>query len=129
LPEHFYGYRKGRSPLQAIAFLSKSIGLSDPSKFHLVKINIEKCFDNISHDFIIREIKPISCGVNQILIRKWLKTGIVERGITFYPKKGVPQGGVISSLLCNLALNGIDEIIRPNLPRIATKDYRNLSGC
>lgn len=40
LPENFYGFRKGRSPLQAIAYLFKSIQLSDTSRYHLVSIDI-----------------------------------------------------------------------------------------
>ena len=55
LPEHFYGYRKGRNPLQAIAFLSKSIQLSDLSRFYLTAVDITKCFDSISHDYILEE--------------------------------------------------------------------------
>lgn len=55
LPEHFYGYRKGRNPLQAIAFLSKSIQLSDLSRFYLTAVYIRKCFDSISHDYILEE--------------------------------------------------------------------------
>jgi retron-type reverse transcriptase len=42
---------------------------------------------------------------------------------------GIPQGGVISPLLCNTTLNGIDEIIRPNLPKHGTQKHKELSGC
>lgn len=52
LMEHFYGFRKGRNALQAIGFLSRSIQLSDTNRFVLLSIDIEKCFDNISHQFI-----------------------------------------------------------------------------
>jgi retron-type reverse transcriptase len=55
--------------------------------------------------------------------------GIVDKRLITYPTKGIPQGGVISPLLCNTTLNGIDNIVRPNLPKISTKDYRKLKGC
>jgi RNA-directed DNA polymerase len=58
-----------------------------------------------------------------------LKAGVVEKGTIIYPRKGVPQGGVISPLLCNLVLNGIDEIIRPGLPKHDTQAYKELAGC
>ena len=52
LPGNFYGFRKGRSPLQAIAYLSKHIQSNDTSnRYHLVSIDIHKCFDSISHEF------------------------------------------------------------------------------
>jgi RNA-directed DNA polymerase len=58
-----------------------------------------------------------------------LKAGIVENNEITYPIKGTPQGGVISPLLCNLTLNGVDDIIRPNNPRLKTKAYNDLKGC
>jgi RNA-directed DNA polymerase len=63
------------------------------------------------------------------LISKWIKCGVVDKGVITYPTKGTPQGGVISPLLCNMTLNGIDNIIRPGYPRIGTKSYRDKSGC
>jgi RNA-directed DNA polymerase len=62
-------------------------------------------------------------------VKKWLKAGIVEKGITVIPTKGLPQGGVMSPALCNLTLNGIDRLVRPNYPKIGTKAYKSLSGC
>lgn len=53
LSEFFYGFRKGRSSLHAIAYLSKSIQLSDLSRYHLVSLDIHKCFDSIDQDFIL----------------------------------------------------------------------------
>jgi retron-type reverse transcriptase len=58
-----------------------------------------------------------------------LKANIVDKGILIKPKEGVPQGGVISPLLCNLTLNGIEEIIRPGRPKHGTQAHKNLSGC
>jgi RNA-directed DNA polymerase len=58
-----------------------------------------------------------------------LKAGIVEKGSVIFPKKGVPQGGSISPLLCNMTLNGVENIIRPGRPRIGLKQYNSLKGC
>lgn len=53
LPEGFYGFRKGRSTLQALGFLTTSIQLSDLSRYHLVSVDMSKCFDSISHQYIL----------------------------------------------------------------------------
>ena len=74
--------------------------------------DIEKCFDEISHEFLlktlakgyVRDTKPYE---------QWLKAGVKDKGVIIYPEKGTPQGGIISPLLCNVALNGLDKIIRP----------------
>ena len=103
LPEHFYAYRKGRSPLQAIAFLSKSIGLSDSSRFHLVKINIEKCFETISHDYILDNF-PFPKKSRRLLIR-WIKgISICHDGKKKKQNWGVPERSVIGPIICNFVL-------------------------
>jgi retron-type reverse transcriptase len=71
LPEHFYGFRRGRSSLQAIAYLSSSIQLSDISRYHLVFVDIWKCFDSISHEFI-QERLPFPIKYKGLLMR-WIK--------------------------------------------------------
>ena len=71
LPENFYGFREGRSPLQAIAYLSENIQHSDISKYHLVSINTQKCFDSVSHKFILDKF-PFPLKYKNLLIR-WLR--------------------------------------------------------
>ena len=51
------------------------------------------------------------------LVRAWLKAGIVDEGKTIFPEEGVPQGGVISPLLCNVALHGLEKAINQAAPR------------
>ena len=127
LPEHFYGYRKGRSPLQAIAFLSKSIGLSDSSRFHLVKINIERCFDNISHDYILDNF-PFPKKYKRLLIR-WIKgISISHDGKKRKHNCGVPEKSVIGPIICNFVLAQLtkDFFVDNNFPKNPT--LINLKG-
>lgn len=57
LPEHMYGFRKGRGALQAAAFLRSVLDRAFNPRFGLILLDIEKCFDNISHDAIKKYYK------------------------------------------------------------------------
>lgn len=99
-----YGFRPGRSPHDAIEAVFNFIRLKP--KF-VLKADIEKCFDKINHQALLDKlftIQPIAK-----LVRGWLKAGIVDQGQTLFPETGVPQGGVISPLLMNIALHGLEE--------------------
>jgi RNA-directed DNA polymerase len=127
--KYSYGFRKFRSAIDAISrvrFLSDKIY----SPKFILDVDIANCFDTLSHDFINKKLEPILCSMGKGFIKKWLKAGIVEKGVITYPKAGTPQGGAISPLLCNLCLNGIDEIVRPNMPQnMNSKEYKALKGC
>jgi RNA-directed DNA polymerase len=74
----------------------------------VVDADIRGAFDNISHDFLLNAIGPVP---GRELIRQWLKAGIIEEE-SFQPtESGTPQGGVISPLLLNIALHGIEEAL------------------
>lgn len=107
-----YGFRPGRSPHDAIEAVFNFIRLKP--KFGL-KADIEKCFDRINHQALLDKlftIQPIAK-----LIQGWLKAGIVDQGQTLFPEEGVPQGGVISPLLMNVALHGLEEDILKAYPK------------
>ena len=100
-----YGFRPGRSAhdAQKILFLNLSSQAKGQTK-RILKLDIEKCFDRISHQAILkRTIAPefIIKGLS-----KCLKAGVDPE----FPKQGTPQGGVASPLLANIALNGIEAI-------------------
>lgn len=103
LPEHFYGFRRGRSSLQAIAYLSSSIRLSDISRYHLVFISIWRCFDSISHEFI-QEKLPFPMKYKNLLVR-WIKCFRVSKsGKKKRVWSGISQGSMLSSIICNFTL-------------------------
>jgi retron-type reverse transcriptase len=77
----------------------------------------------------MKELDPILCGIGKTFIESWLKAGIVDKGVITYPKAGTPQGGAISPILCNLCLNGVDNVVRPNNPKYDSVEYKALSGC
>jgi RNA-directed DNA polymerase len=67
--------------------------------------DISGCFDNISHDALLSRL-PVFTGV----IRRWLKVGVVEFGKRSESLSGTPQGGIISPLLANTALDGLERL-------------------
>lgn len=100
-----YGFRPGRGAHDAQKILQ--INLNSRARGfekRLIELDIEKCFDRISHKSIMeRLIAPL--GIKTGIFR-CLKIGVNPE----YPEQGTPQGGVASPLLANIALNGIEEI-------------------
>jgi RNA-directed DNA polymerase len=82
------------------------------SPMYIWDVNLENCFDTISHEFLENETKNFTCPITHRLICKWLKTGIIENGIITKPTCGMLQVGVIFPLLCNVTLNGIENVVR-----------------
>ncbi|MEH2023159.1 group II intron reverse transcriptase/maturase [Nostoc sp.] len=100
-----YGFRPGRSAhdAQKNLFLNLSSNADGINK-RVIELDIEKCFDRISHTTIMESLiapKGIKSG-----IFRCLKAGINPE----FPEQGTPQGGVVSPLLANIALNGIESI-------------------
>ncbi len=103
--ERSYGFRTGRSAhdAQKILFLNLNSGANGINK-RVIELDIEKCFDRISHTTIMDNlIAPL--GIKSGIFR-CLKAGINPE----FPEQGTCQGGVVSPLLANIALNGIEDI-------------------
>jgi len=71
----------------------------------ILDADISGCFDNINHDALLKRVP-----VFREPIRRWLKSGIIEFGKYFQTKSGTPQGGIISPLLANIALDGMERL-------------------
>jgi RNA-directed DNA polymerase len=107
-----YGFRPGRSAHDAIEAIFNAICLKPK---YVLDTDIEKCFDRISHKALLDKLNAIQPIMQ--LVGAWLKAGIVDEGEMIFPEEGVPQGGVISPLLCNVALHGLEEAINRAAPR------------
>ena len=116
-----YGFRSGRSCYDAIQDIF--LTLKNGSCYQWVlDADIKGAFDNISHDFIIRKIERFPKNEK---IREWLKAGYME-GMTFHDTKaGTPQGGLISPLLANIALDGLEELLSPYKGKIMASNNVN----
>src|SRR6266487_3888985 len=102
-----YGFRPGRSCHDAI---EKIYGLARPNKIKkwVLDADIRGAFDNISHEYLLTTVGPVP---GKELIKQWLKAGYVEHGEFHATEQGTPQGGVVSPLLANIALHGMEEAI------------------
>ncbi|MCH4891430.1 group II intron reverse transcriptase/maturase, partial [Acidaminobacter sp. JC074] len=112
-----YGYRRGKSQHQAVAkaadFMRK-YGLE-----HVVDMDLSKCFDTLDHDIIIDSLaKKISDNRVLNLVRKWLKSGIMEDMTLHDTEVGSSQGGVCSPLISNIYLDYFDQKMKSKNIRI-----------
>lgn len=104
-----YGFRPGRSCHDAIKhcwLFLKGNGV----RTWILDADIKGAFDNISHQYIIEAIGQVP---GRELVKQWLKAGYIEAEVFHSTNSGTPQGGVISPLLANIALNGMQEMLGP----------------
>lgn len=115
---HSYGFRPGRSTWDAIEAIHTVISLK--AKW-VLDADIAKCFDRINHQALLKKINA-SPTVNR-QIKLWLKSGVVENGELFPTPEGTPQGGVISPLLANIALHGLETVVRQSFKTNGRKGF------
>ncbi len=99
-----YGFRPGRSTMDAITAIHTTLNQRGSSQW-VLDADISGCFDNISHNALLKKL-PMFTKV----IRRWLKAGVVEFGCKSESLAGMPQGGIISPLLANIALDGLERL-------------------
>jgi RNA-directed DNA polymerase len=102
-----YGFRPGRGCHDAI---EKIYGIARPNKRKkwVLDADIKGAFDNIGHDQLVKAIGSFTA---KGLIRAWLKSGYVENDAWHSSESGTPQGGVISPLLANIAMHGMENAL------------------
>ena len=102
-----YGFRPGRSCHDAIEKIYR-LARPNGTKKWILDADITGAFDHISHDYLERAMGPVP---GKELIKQWLKAGYIEQEVFYPTEQGTPQGGVISPLLANIALHGMEEAI------------------
>jgi RNA-directed DNA polymerase len=101
------GFRPGRCCHDALARIF-ALGRSSSNRRWVLDADIKGCFDNIDHEKLLKVIGNFPA---RELIRQWLKAGYLEEGVYHDTDSGTPQGGVISPLLANIALHGMEEAL------------------
>ena len=112
--ENSYGFRPGRSCEQAVLRLLEYL---NEGYEWIVDIDLEKFFDTVPQDKLMSYVgRVIHDPDTESLIRKYLKSGVMENGIYEATELGTPQGGNLSPLLSNVMLNELDkELVKRGL--------------
>jgi RNA-directed DNA polymerase len=97
-----YGFRPERSTADAIAQCFTSLAKGKSPQW-ILEGDIQGCFDNISHDWLLDHIPT-----DRTILRKWMKAGYMEDRQLFSTNAGTPQGGIISPVLANMVLDGLE---------------------
>ena len=77
-------------------------------KQYIFEGDFKSCFDTLSHQFILNNLGNFPL---KNLIKRWLEAGYLENNIFYKTRTGTPQGGIISPLLANIALNGMEKAL------------------
>lgn len=102
---HSYGFREKRSLHDAIKMCHICLSGRSSAQW-ILEADIKACFDRISHEWLLNNI-PIPQGI----LQQWLKCGYLESATLYDTEQGTPQGGIISPILCNMALDGLQDIV------------------
>ena len=101
-----YGFRPSRSTNDAIYQIRNHLGRFNDMQ-RVLDADISKCFDTIAHEPLLKQISVFSK-----IIKRWLKAGVIEFGNFSKTDSGTPQGGIISPLLANIALRGMENLFK-----------------
>ena len=105
--EGSYGYRPNRSAQMAILKVKE---YAEEGYGHAVQLDLSKYFDTLNHAMLINILRRTIQDERVIqLIKKYLKSGVMENGIRVKTEEGSPQGGPLSPLLANIYLNEFDH--------------------
>lgn len=105
--DNSYGFRPERSAKDAIAAIYSDI---NKTSYYALDAEIEKCFDQINHRRLLDKLNTYPAMRRQIKV--WLKAGVMEKDVFYKTENGTPKGGVISPLLANIALDGMQEALQ-----------------
>ena len=101
-----YGFRPFRSCADAIGQCFICLGKSYSPKW-VLEGDIKACFDEISHQWLLDNIP-----MDKTVLSKWLKSGYIDEGKMYPSHMGTPQGGIISPVIANMTLDGLEQIAK-----------------
>ena len=117
-----YGFREGRGCADAMAAIFNA--LSKPNSATWVfEADIDGCYDNISKQWLVGTIP-----MDREILRKWLEAGYVEDGQWYPTYKGTPQGGIISPIIANMTLDGMEHAVLQAVPRRSRVNFIRYAG-
>lgn len=119
--ETSYGYRPNKSAKDAILKVKE---YAEQGYTFAVTLDLSKYFDTLNHELLINLLRRNVKDERVIqLIKRYLKSGVMENGVVMDTEEGSPQGGNLSPLLANIYLNEFDqEYIKRGVPCIRYAD-------
>lgn len=112
-----YGFRQGRGCADAIERCFCALSHKNPS--WVLEGDIKGCFDNIDHQWLLDHALT-----DKAILQKWLKSGFLENQVLYDTVSGTPQGGIISPVLANIALDGLEKKLREVFPEAGPGSWR-----
>ena len=109
-----YGFRPKRSPADAIEQCFIATCRKQSAQW-IFEGDIKACFDKIGHQWLVDNIP-----MDKSILKKWLKSGYIDKGLFYRTDSGTPQGGIISPALCVITLSGLEKAVKE-----ATSKYRD----
>ena len=105
-----YGFRLERSTADALDQCHRVLSQRRSAQW-ILEGDIRACFDSFAHDWLLAHIP-----LERAMLQKWLKAGFMDKHLLLPTEAGVPQGGVISPVIMNLALTGLERHIHAAFP-------------
>lgn len=106
-----YGFRPYRAGRDAICQCFNALAKKNSPRW-VLDADIKACFDWIDHEWLMANIP-----MEKKILKKWLKSGFIEHKRLFPTESGTPQGGIISPLLANMTLDGLEREIKKHTRR------------
>ena len=106
-----YGFRVERSTADAIGQCFVVLSHADAAQW-ILKCDIRACFDHLGHDWLEAHIP-----MEKAILRKWLKAGFIDKDTLHPTEEGVAQGGTCSPAIANIALDGLEQVLRQQYPK------------
>jgi RNA-directed DNA polymerase len=108
-----YGFRDGRCCADAIKQCYNCLAKRLSARW-ILEADIQACFDKIDHQWILNNIL-----IDKKILRSWLNAGYVDKGKLYPTKAGTPQGAIISPVLANMTLDGLETAVKNAVPKRA----------
>jgi RNA-directed DNA polymerase len=108
-----YGFRDGRCCADAIVQCFICLANRHSARW-IFEADIQACFDRIDHEWMLNNIL-----IDKKILRSWLNAGYVDKGKLYPTKAGTPQGAIISPVLANMTLDGLEAAVKNAVPRTA----------